>query len=89
MIAARSESKQAECALEVAPGIALRAPLDARWLTIRMTKNELSERLRHLDPGATCHVYEAVLARMFNAEALTGDADRSVRVGAPLQLLLS
>ena len=39
-----------------------------------MTKNELSERLRHLDPGAKCHVDEAVLARMFNAETLTRDA---------------
>jgi hypothetical protein len=39
-----------------------------------MTKNELSERLRHLDPGATCTVDEAELARMFDAEALTRDA---------------
>jgi hypothetical protein len=59
-------------ALAVAVEIALRAFLMRADETLDepVTENELSERLRRLDPGATCTVDEAVLARMFGVESL-------------------
>jgi hypothetical protein len=44
-----------------------------------MTRDQLAERLDHLDPGATITIPEDVLARMFNEAALSYDSHDALR----------
>ena len=39
-----------------------------------MTKDELADKLNHLDPGATLRVQQVVLASLFGAGALSNEA---------------
>jgi len=44
-----------------------------------MTRDELSEMLDHLDPGATITVSKEVLARLFNEATLSYDSQEALR----------
>ena len=46
-----------------------------------MTKDELADRLNHLDPGSTTQV-AAVLAEMFGASTLTQEIIEAIEVFA-------
>ncbi len=43
-----------------------------------MTKDELADRLHHLDPGASLTMDEAVLAQVFGADALNQKAVEAI-----------
>ena len=47
-----------------------------------MTKNELADKLNHLDPGATLAVPRGVLAALFGAGALTKEAAAAIEAFA-------
>ena len=47
-----------------------------------MTKDELAERLNHLDPGSTIQIDTAVLAEIFDASALTQETVEAVEAFA-------
>jgi hypothetical protein len=47
-----------------------------------MTREELSERLHHLDPGATLALDERVLAQAFGADALSDQLAQTVEAFA-------
>lgn len=47
-----------------------------------MTKDELADRLKHLDPGSTTQVEAAVLAEMFRASTLTQEIIEAVEAFA-------
>jgi hypothetical protein len=47
-----------------------------------MTKDELADRLHHLDPGTSLTVDETVLAEVFGADALTQQAVEAIEAFA-------
>jgi len=48
-------------------------------MEVRVTRDQLSEKLDHLDPGATLTVPEEVLARIFDVAALSYNAHDALR----------
>jgi hypothetical protein len=51
-----------------------------------MTRDQLAEKLDHLDPGASFTVPENVLAQMFGAVALSYDSQQALQAIADFAL---